>query len=45
MNGIRRRLRGLTALIVLVALAAVAAVRRGHGQNLASRFSRLTFRA
>ncbi len=32
-------------LIVLVALAVIAAVRRGDGRNLASRFSRLTFRA
>jgi hypothetical protein len=32
-------------LIVLIALAVIAAVRRGHGQNLASRFSRLTYRA
>lgn len=32
-------------LIVLVALAVIAAVRHGHGKNLASRFSRLTYRA
>ena len=35
----------LLLLIVLVALAVIAALRRGHGRDLASRFSRLTFRA
>jgi len=32
-------------LIVLVAFAVTAALRRGHGKDWASRFSRLTFRA